>query len=366
MVALAPTSVMAATPEEEVLSRVNQIRSANGLAALSSNGQLAQSAVNYAAYMGRANFFSHTGPDGSTMTGRIEAGGYSGWTFVAENLAGGQGSAAAVVDAWMNSPGHRANILSPKAKELGIGHVFQGGSTYGHYWVQHFGARAGTVAAPPPPARETIPLQNRILVPAASWTAPQTGKTVNGDWLNYMRSHGDVDNMGLPLSGAMPDRTTGGQTVQVFQRSIVEFHPENSGTARLQRRLLGDLLFPGADAPTSVGDTPPGSATYFPFSPDRPTGLGHWVADYTRSGQPVYFKQYFDSRGGVDTFGYPKEEPKLRDGIWTQRFQAAVFEYHPEFDRDGVNANGIPWRNYRVQLALLGEQYVKSRGMPLD
>ena len=98
---------------------------------------------------------------------------------------------------------------------------------------------------------------------------------------------------------------------------------------------------------------------------DRPTGLGHFVADYTRDGRPIYFKQFFDAHGGVQTFGYPKEEPQLRNGRWTQRFQAAVFEYHPEFDRDGcLPGTTTPYRAYRVQLELLGDKYIQQRGLP--
>ena len=50
---------------------------------------------------------------------------------------------------------------------------------------------------------------------------------------------------------------------------------------------------------------------------------------------------------------------------WTQRFQAAIFEYHPEFNRDGVKpGTNIPWRNWMVQLRLLGDEYLKQRNLP--
>jgi hypothetical protein len=62
----------------------------------------------------------------------------------------------------------------------------------------------------------------------------------------------------------------------------------------------------------------------------------------------------------VDAFGFPKEELKVRNGLWTQRFQAAVFEYHPEHDIDGyLPGTDIPQRNYRVQLELLGDRYIE-------
>jgi hypothetical protein len=188
---------------------------------------------------------------------------------------------------------------------------------------------------------------------------------VSGEWLAFLEQNGGIDNLGHPRTGVISDSLMGGRLVQYFQRLVLEFHPENPPPYRIQRRLLTDILFPGADAPIPAADVPPGPSHYFPFSPDRPTGLGHFVADYTRSGKGIYFKQYFDSRGGVTAFGYPKEEPKLRNGRWTQRFQAAVFEYHPEHDRDGlVPGTSIPYRNYRVQLALLGDEYIGRNRLP--
>lgn len=214
-----------------------------------------------------------------------------------------------------------------------------------------------------------VPLPPPVNMPATDpgyrWTAPATGHTVSGQWLAFLRAHGDTDNLGYPRTEVIADPMMGGQTVQYFQRLILEWHPENPPQYRIQRRLLGDILYPGADPPHPITDPPPGPWHYFPFSPGAPTGLGHFVANYTRSGVAIYFKDYFDSHGGVDAFGYPKEEPKLRDGMWTQRFQAAVFEYHPEFDRDGtIPGTNIPWRHYRVLLELLGDKYIAQNYLP--
>jgi hypothetical protein len=155
--------------------------------------------------------------------------------------------------------------------------------------------------------------------------------------------------------------------VQYFQRLILEWHPENPPAFRLLRRLLGDIIYPGADPPLDPQNAPPGPYHYFPYTPDRPTGLGHFVANYTRTGQAIYFKDYFDSHGGVGAFGYPKEEPKLRNGHWTQRFQAAVFEYHPEYDVDGlVPGTNLPYRNFRVLLELLGDKYIQLHQLSFE
>lgn len=133
--------------EGRVLELVNQERTSRSLPALTVAGELQGSARGYAAAMASGGFFAHNGPDGSTPTSRIESAGYRDWSFVGENLAGGQSSPEAVVTSWMNSPGHRKNVLSPDAREIGIGHLFQPGTKYGHYWVQHFGARAGAPLA---------------------------------------------------------------------------------------------------------------------------------------------------------------------------------------------------------------------------
>lgn len=67
---------------------------------------------------------------------------YTGWSWLAENIAAGYNSPANVMTGWMNSPGHRANILSINVWEIGIGYS-SGGGTYGQYWVQDFGRRGG-------------------------------------------------------------------------------------------------------------------------------------------------------------------------------------------------------------------------------
>src|SRR5581483_8817219 len=145
---------------------------------------------------------------------------------------------------------------------------------------------------------------------AQSYTFPQTGHTVSGIWLDFLRSHGDVDNLGYPRSDLVADIANNGQTVQYFQRVVLEYHPEQSPTYQIQRRLLGDLMYPGVDPPADPNARPKGNSVYFPNNPGQ--GFGHFVADVAPDGSPTYFKQYFDTHGREDTFGYPKEEPHQR------------------------------------------------------
>lgn len=123
-------------PEAQVLALVNEERAAAGCSPVTANDKLTRAADDYSDVMASSGVMSHTGPDGSTMTSRVEAAGYQ-WSTLGENIARGQADAAAVMDSWMNSEGHRANILNCSFKELGVGvHVGDGGP----WWTQNFGA----------------------------------------------------------------------------------------------------------------------------------------------------------------------------------------------------------------------------------
>lgn len=92
--------------------------------------------------MALQDFFSHTGIDGSTMVQRIQTTGYQ-FSSAAENIAAGYTTPEQVVAGWMESPGHRANILNPNLTEIGVGYYFLENDTaninYNHYWTQNFG-----------------------------------------------------------------------------------------------------------------------------------------------------------------------------------------------------------------------------------
>jgi uncharacterized protein YkwD len=83
------------------------------------------------------NYFSHTGLDGSTIGERAERQGYD-WSYVGENIAAGYSSPESLVQGWMNSPGHKANILGADYTEIGIGYAFGADSDYGSYWTAVF------------------------------------------------------------------------------------------------------------------------------------------------------------------------------------------------------------------------------------
>jgi len=126
-------------PRQAVLDLVNDLRVDDGLAPLVMDLRLALAAQGHSEDMTRNDFMSHTGSDGSSAGERITAAGYP-WTSWSENVAAGQPTPEAVVSAWMNSPGHRANILRAASEHVGIGYDHAGDTTYGHYWTMNFGA----------------------------------------------------------------------------------------------------------------------------------------------------------------------------------------------------------------------------------
>ncbi|WP_406723211.1 CAP domain-containing protein [Streptomyces althioticus] len=120
----------------EVVELTNRERARAGLPALSRDPLLTTAARAHSADMVARDFYAHTAPDGSKPWDRAAAAG-SWCRTVGENIACGQRSAAEVVRGWMNSPGHRANILKPEFTHIGVG--FAGGGRAGTYWTQLFG-----------------------------------------------------------------------------------------------------------------------------------------------------------------------------------------------------------------------------------
>ncbi|MGI6150611.1 MAG: CAP domain-containing protein [Christensenellales bacterium] len=118
--------------EKQVVDLVNQQRAAYGLAPLTLNSELSNVARAKSQDMHDKRYFSHTSPTYGSPFDMLKAFGIS-YRTAGENIAHGYSTPAAVVDAWMNSPGHRANILNGSYTKIGVGYVADG-----HYWTQLF------------------------------------------------------------------------------------------------------------------------------------------------------------------------------------------------------------------------------------
>ncbi|MDT0441108.1 CAP domain-containing protein [Streptomyces johnsoniae] len=119
---------------EAVLSLVNDERSRAGCAPLTLDPALNALAAGHSEDMAERGYFDHTDPDGRTPWDRAAEAGVD--NLGGENIARGQQDAQAVMDSWMSSEGHRANILNCDFTTLGLGVHFAGG---GPWWTQNFG-----------------------------------------------------------------------------------------------------------------------------------------------------------------------------------------------------------------------------------
>jgi len=145
-----PAELSNAEAKATTLCLLNGQRKAHGRRALKPNRRLARAARRHARDMVRRNYFSHTAPGGTSFVDRIMRQDYvnpgEGWTL-GENLAWGSYQLAtpkSIVRSWMHSPGHRANILNPRFREIGIGVVTgapEAGTEHAATYATSFGTR---------------------------------------------------------------------------------------------------------------------------------------------------------------------------------------------------------------------------------
>lgn len=135
-------------PNIAILRRVHRLieltnieRVKAGVAPLKLQENLTESATWMAQDMAKNNYFDHRDSLGRVAGQRIVANGYEHYRAIAENLAAGQSSPKEAITAWLESPGHKANLLSPYFREVGVGFLNAPGTTYETYWVQEFGVR---------------------------------------------------------------------------------------------------------------------------------------------------------------------------------------------------------------------------------
>ncbi len=179
-----------------------------------------------------------------------------------------------------------------------------------------------------------------------SRTFSETGKTVQGSFLDYWQRNGALAQQGLPISGELQEKSdTDGKTytVQYFERAVFEMHPENKAPYNVLLSLLGVRYYAQRYPNGAPGQTANGTAGSLLF-PE----MGHRLGGL--------FLQYWKNNGGLAQQGYliseEFQERSATDGkLYTvQYFERAVFEYHPE--------NKAP---YNVLLSLVGTFQYEAR-----
>jgi hypothetical protein len=152
---------------------------------------------------------------------------------------------------------------------------------------------------------------------------PETGHTVEGEFLKFFSERGGLKVFGYPITEAF---NFNGRRIQYFQKARMELHPENPPAYLVQLGLLGDELGRRM-SPTA----PQANDPYHRYYPET----GHTVA--------YAFLNFYDINGGLDIFGYPITDFVAENGRIVQYFQRARMEWHPELSGD-----------QRVQLGDLG------------
>ncbi len=138
----APSARGVASFRREVITLTNAERRAHGCRNLRKNPALSKAAQRHTTRMadaGRGGTLSHQLPGEASFGTRFTRAGYRGWTLIGENVAKASATPAAVLDAWMHSPPHRANILECRYRHIGVGYAISENGT--PYWTQDFGRK---------------------------------------------------------------------------------------------------------------------------------------------------------------------------------------------------------------------------------
>jgi uncharacterized protein YkwD len=184
--------------EQQVIDLVNQARADQNLPPFKRASALVEAARYHATDLVMDNYFQHPSYDrvGSNLVYVCDTferiiGYYSpNWRAMAENIAAGQTTPEWVMRSWMNSSGHRANILSSQTWEIGVGYA--SGGAYSHYWVQDFGRREGV-----------FPLV--INREAASTDSRNVELYIYGDWQSVrLRNDNDAWGDWQPFQNRLP------------------------------------------------------------------------------------------------------------------------------------------------------------------
>jgi hypothetical protein len=175
---LPTTAAQTEGPPAEVISLTNARRAEGGCGPVAAQGELARAAQGHADDMAANDYFDHQSQDGRSPGDRAAAQGYTGNGW-GENIAQGQQTPADVVEGWMNSEGHRANIMNCDWTSIGVGY-----NAEARTWVQVFGAGDDDESAPPAPA------------PEAPAPAPEAPGDDEGD--DGMPGDDDGDDEGAP------------------------------------------------------------------------------------------------------------------------------------------------------------------------
>ncbi len=226
---------------ERVVEIVNAERWANGqLPPLKQVDVLDSAAGTHSANMALRDFFAHCDLDtGDSPWDRMVAAGYTGYSSAGENIAAGYSSPESAMSAWMNSPGHRSNILSTGYREIGVGYDYQSGDqgnirmdvggctagspSYGpyyHYWTQNFGRRSSVYPVViNREAYETTSRSVMVYMYGSGWAEEMRFCNANGTWSAWETYNPDVPwtlSAGDGMKSVLAEIRSGATVISAF------------------------------------------------------------------------------------------------------------------------------------------------------
>ena len=147
-----PTVGLATSPyAQQVVDLTNQERAAQGLPPLIIHHLLENAAEAHSRDLGDSGICQHDSSDGTDWVVRLQRTGYTPFAGIGENVACGQPTPQQVVEAWMNSSGHRENILG-NFQHIGVGYYSRTGTPFTHYWTMDLGLPTTGTPLPQPPS----------------------------------------------------------------------------------------------------------------------------------------------------------------------------------------------------------------------
>jgi len=217
------TSSQSASAQSDLIALINAYRSANGLQHVFPNGALTAAATWMAGDMAAKNYIGHVSSDGRSPVQRMSAFGYPATSmYTGEDLGAGYATAGAELAGWQASAAHNAVLLNPNYNAVGIGLVYNAGSTYKWYWAADFGG-PGTVkiVVPPPTAPPVAPARSSTApspvaeraIPAPRGSSPQAAS--------------------LTVDPEAPARDTQIESIEAMARTIAQFFEELQRTGAI-------------------------------------------------------------------------------------------------------------------------------------
>jgi uncharacterized protein YkwD len=253
---------------QQVAALTNLERAKHNLPPLKYQPNLRDAAMWMAQDMADKNYFSHTDSLGRKIGERFPAFGYTPFSMIAENICAGHATPEAAIAAWMDSDGHRKNILRDNIREIGVGYGYNRSSDYKRYWAQGFGARSNVFPLIiEGEAISTASHQVELYIYGEGWAEEMRLSNDGSTWTDW-QSYQATLNWDLAPADAALTSTTRTVYVELRKGSTVRTAEDS---IELTAESPGDPATPTPGATPSATPSPEATSTPDdPADPDDP------------------------------------------------------------------------------------------------